>query len=73
MSTTDFMGRDGFIWWAGVVEDRQDPLKLGRCRVRCLGYHTEDKNVLPTSDLPWAHSITTYYFIWRIGHRPDVT
>ena len=28
MSTTDFMGRDGFIWFAGVVEDRQDPLKL---------------------------------------------
>ena len=51
---TDFMGRDGFIWFAGVVEDRQDPLKLGRVRVRCLGYHTDDRNVLPTEDLPWA-------------------
>ena len=54
---TDFMGRDGFVWFAGVVEDRQDPLKLGRCRVRCLGYHTEDRSVLPTSDLPWAHPL----------------
>ena len=42
MSTTDFMGRDGFIWFAGVVEDRNDPLKLGRVRVRCLLSH-EDK------------------------------
>ena len=49
MSNTDFMGRDGFIWFAGVVEDRSDPLKLGRVRVRCLGYHTDDRNVLPTS------------------------
>ena len=57
MSNTDFMGRDGFIWWAGVVEDRKDPLKLGRCRVRCLGYHTDDRSQLPTEDLPWAHPL----------------
>src|SRR6056300_2025369 len=72
MSTTDFMGRDGFIWFAGVVEDRQDPLKLGRVRVRCLGYHTEDKNVLPTSDLPWAHPLLpiTSSGISGIGQTP---
>ena len=39
----------------GVVEDRQDPLKIGRCRVRVLGYHTEDKNEIPTDELPWAY------------------
>jgi hypothetical protein len=47
----------GFIWWQGVVEDRDDPLKLGRCRVRCVGFHTPDKTLLPTEDLPWAHPI----------------
>ena len=46
-----------FVWWQGVVEDRVDPLKLGRCRVRILGYHTDNKEEdvgIPTQDLPWA-------------------
>ena len=51
----NFMGMDGFVWFTGVVEDRDDPSKLGRVRVRCVGYHTEDKNRIPTEDLPWAH------------------
>ena len=50
-----FMGQDGFIWFVGVVEDREDPERIGRVRVRCLGFHTEDKTSLPTEDLPWAH------------------
>ena len=50
-----FMGRDGFVWFTGVVEDRNDPALLGRVRVRCLGFHTEDIAELPTSELPWAH------------------
>ena len=47
-----------FVWWQGVVEDRYDPLKLGRCRVRILGYHTNNKQEsvgIPTADLPWAN------------------
>ena len=50
-----FMGQDGFIWFVGVVEDRNDPISIGRVRVRCLGFHTADLNELPTADLPWAH------------------
>jgi hypothetical protein len=49
-----YTGRDGFVWFYGVVEDRQDPLKIGRCRVRCFGWHTDDKTKLPTNLLPWA-------------------
>ena len=52
---SEFMGKNGFQWFVGVVEDRQDPQTLGRLRVRCLGYHTEDLEKLKTSDLPWAH------------------
>ena len=50
-----FMGLDGFVWFVGVVEDRNDPEALGRVRVRCIGFHTEDVSALPTTDLPWAH------------------
>jgi len=42
------------IWFIGVVEDRSDPLKIGRCRVRCLGFHQQDVSQLPTQSLPWA-------------------
>ena len=49
MNTTNFItGKDGFIWFTGVVEDRDDPDKLGRVRVRAVGYHTEDKTDIPT-------------------------
>ena len=61
MSENYFMGLDGFIWFTGVVEDRNDPDALGRVRVRCLGFHTEDLNDIPTKDLPWAtvmHPVT---------------
>ena len=49
------MGMDGFVWFTGVVEDRNDPSKLGRVKVRCLGLHTESLVDIPTEDLPWAH------------------
>ena len=52
-----FIGLNGFVWWIGIVEDRQDPLKLGRCRVRIFGWHTENKLELPTNDLPWAQAM----------------
>ena len=51
----NFMGMDGFIWFTGVVEDRDDPSKLGRVRVRIVGHNTDDKSKIPTKDLPWAH------------------
>jgi len=41
-------------FYIGVVEDRNDPEKLGRCRVRIFGIHSESKILLPTRDLPWA-------------------
>jgi len=54
----NFIGQDGFIWWIGIVEDIDDLLTLGRCKVRCFGYHpAKSTNLVPTEDLPWAVSI----------------
>ena len=66
------MGKDGFQWFVGVVEDRNDPQKLGRLKVRCLGYHTRVLNKLPTADLPWASPVLpiTSSGISGIGQTP---
>ena len=55
MINDKFLGHNGFLWFTGVVEDRNDPQKVGRVRVRALGHHTANTTILPTSDLPWAH------------------
>jgi len=68
----NFMGKNGFQWFVGVVEDRQDPKHLGRLRVRCLGYHTEVHTDLPTTDLPWAHVMNpiTSATVSGVGQTP---
>jgi len=54
MVTQDFYGLNGFVWWVGIVEDIRDPLQLGSVRVRIIGIHSEQKNLVPTEALPWA-------------------
>jgi hypothetical protein len=48
------MGMDNFMWFHGIVEDTDDPLMIGRCRIRVIGLHTDDRSMLPTDKLPWA-------------------
>jgi hypothetical protein len=39
----------------GVVEDRHDPLTMGRVRVRVFGLHSDDRiNEVPIDSLPWS-------------------
>ena len=57
MVNDKFLGHNGFLWFVGVVEDRQDPQYTGRVRVRALGHHTSNNQLLPTADLPWAQVI----------------
>ena len=50
------------MFYHGVVEARNDPLELGRVRVRIVGIHTPDKTLMPTDTLPWAtvmHPVTS--------------
>lgn len=52
----------GAIFFSGVVENRIDPKKLGRVRIRIMGIHTKDKQLneelgrgFLSDDLPWAY------------------
>ena len=67
------MGKDGFSWFVGVVEDRNDPAKIGRVRVRVLGRHNEDLTQVKTRDLPWAHVMhpVTDPSMQGLGHTPS--
>ena len=68
---SNFLGRDGFIWWIGQVADpkvwRTDVTRIDneesawgyRCKVRIIGYHSFDRNELKDEDLPWAHILTS--------------
>ena len=70
----NFIGKNtDFTWFSGVVEDRHDPLFAGRLRVRCLGFHTDNKSELPTADLPWAICIMGNGSpgISGLGHSPS--
>lgn len=55
------MGAEGFNWFFAVVEDINDPEKLGRIKVRILGLHSEELipndatgKGIATDHLPWA-------------------
>lgn len=59
-----------------VVEDNNDPLKIGRVRVRIFGLHTENNensseefNNIKTTDLPWAEIMggTSFGLISGVG------
>jgi hypothetical protein len=54
----------------GIVEDRNDPLKIGRVRVRVHGLHTDDKSLIATPDLPWSQVLipTTSAGLSGFGH-----
>jgi len=68
-----FLGFNGFIWFVGVVEGRNDPTFTGRLKVRALGHHTGNKEILPTADLPWAHVMlpVTAAGITGLGQSPS--
>lgn len=63
--TTAYLGEEGFRWFFGKVEDRDDPKKIGRVRVRIYNVHpfTNDGNPdtvnVPTIHLPWATPISS--------------
>lgn len=52
-NTQEYFGYNT-IFWMGVVENVDDPVKMGRVQARIFGWHDLDKNAIPTESLPWA-------------------
>lgn len=45
---------DHFRWFTGKVTDIDDPMHLGRIKVRIYGIHPDNTLEVPDDDLPWA-------------------
>lgn len=52
----DYYG-DQSRWFIGIVKDIQDPLELGRVRVRIYGIHPDKTTDAEDDDLPWAQVV----------------
>ena len=56
---TQRVGSDGFNWWVGQVEgtaaDEKNNKGGYRFKVRIVGDHPKNKEILDTKDLPWAN------------------
>lgn len=57
MKQINWMGKQGFYWFLGVVQNIDDPLNIGRVQVRCYGWHTGNLDALPVEALPWAQVV----------------
>ena len=42
------------MFYRGVIEDNNDPDKLGRVKVRVFGIHSDSEEDISTNDLPWS-------------------
>ncbi len=75
--TTYAIGEEGFRWFFGVVEDREDPKKIGRVRVRIYNVHpftssgSPDLVNVPTDHLPWATVINSVISAGILGINSD--
>ncbi len=54
MISKDFYGKNGTIWFTGLVAQVSDKAKLGQVRVRIVGIHSLDESLCPTETLPLA-------------------
>ena len=72
---TNFIGKDGFVWWIGQVAPNESWIKNFedykqidtelaaswgiRYKVRIMGYHPYSNEELKDTDLPWAQVLTS--------------
>ena len=57
MLSRDFYGKNGSVWFTGLVAQIGDKSKLGLVRIRIVGVHSLDESLCPTETLPWAQVV----------------
>ena len=62
------LGFDGFVWFIGVVETMDDPMRVGRAKVRIFGWHDKNTDNLSTEELPWAYALVP---VTHAGQLPN--
>ena len=69
--TTRNLGEEGFRWFIGIVEDVNDPKKLGRAKVRVIN----DSDDLDTQQLDWSHVMmpATSACVDGVGDSPNLS
>lgn len=72
MGVTTKAGADGFRWFFGVVENRDDPKMIGRVKVRIYNTHPQTAALVKTDDLHWATVIMppTSAGLNQVGRSP---
>ena len=74
-ATANFIGKDGFNWWVGQVENSgggtkdepDDKDETNKVKVRIIGYHNPSRTELPTKELPWSMVMMPSIFPQRSG------
>ena len=61
----NYIGNDVFTFngnYRAIVEDNEDPIDIGRVRVRIFGMHSLDPKETPVDHLPWAEPCLAMYY-----------
>jgi hypothetical protein len=58
----NFIGRDSFRWFVGIVTKYKNTENGYRAKVRIIGHHPDATSVVKDEDLPWAHVLVPLNF-----------
>lgn len=58
----NFIGRDSFRWFTGIVTKYKNTENGYRVKVRIIGHHPDDASIVKDEELPWAHVLVPLNF-----------
>jgi hypothetical protein len=58
----NFIGRDSFRWFTGIVTKYKNTENGYRAKVRIIGHHPDSSSIVKDEELPWAHVLVPLNF-----------